>query len=151
MTDLVNRGSRYGPNVMLSVSVPTIALDAQVNEFFQLPTGFGDILIRRIVGTVGTFSGAYVAPAPAFDGLHFYITDDQGGTTYDFLGSARFVHMGTTSARPVLNAYLEHFERTLLRGSGMRERLYIQAPILAGAGVTGTIVCNIMGQRINTA
>lgn len=148
MTDLVARGSRFGPNVMLSVSVPLIAADAQINEFFQLPAGYGDVLIRRVVGAISTFSGAYVAPAPAYDGLHFYVTDSQGGTTYDFIGSGRFVHMGSAVT---LNVSIECFERTLLRGSGTRERLYIQAPILGGAGVTVTVNCQIFGQRINTS
>jgi len=147
MTAFVLITNRYQSDVYLQASANAVPLDALVNEFYTLPAGFGQLLIRSVGGNVEQLSGAYVAPAPAYDGLSFYLAD-AAGATMDTLAAERFVHSGTSSTRPTLQVVKELVgQRRLMRQS---DRLYITAPILAGAGVTGVVVCRLMGLRIQT-
>lgn len=148
MTQLNIRSNRYGPNSFLSVGVGGVAVDSSVSEFFTLPPGYGDLLVKRVGATISNFSGAYVAPAPAFDGFEFNISDTTGGSGYDIMGAVRFVHRGTQTARPVFTAVLELDERALF---GRLDRLYVLAPVIGGAGVTVDLTCFVLGIRINTA
>lgn len=148
MTVLAIASNRYGPNSFLIAGATGVAADASLSEFFTLPPGYGDLLIKRAGVIISNFSGAYVAPAPAYDGVRFEIVDSSGSTTYDMLGASRFVHVGTVAARPVLSVVIEFDERCLM---GRLDRLYIFAPVLAGAGVTADVSCRLTGVRINSA
>lgn len=147
MTALVTQANRFGSQVSLEGSALTVALDAQVNEAFTLPTGFGDLLIRSVSASVEDLSGAYVAPAPAFDGPWLYLTDARAITIVDSLAHVRFVNYGTGTARPKLGITIEFQWYRLMRRD---EQLFVRMPIIAGAGVTGSIVVRMMGSRINT-
>lgn len=146
MTVLLTVSNRWGNQSFLKNDATTVAADAQINEFFTLPVGFGNLLIREVVGTISTFSGAYVAPAPAYDGFSFYIAN-AAVAEQDYLGAVRYVHAGTVSARPTLVAGIEFVHSRLLRQD---ERFYVTSPIIAGAGVTVTVTCRLLGVRIDS-
>lgn len=138
---------RYGAATTISGSVASVALDANVAELFTLPTGFGDMLIELVHVGLGTFSGAYVAPAPAYDGPVFGIYGSDG-VLKDIIGSMRWVHYGTASARPTLAAFIAPQWRVLIR---QNERFYVNIPISAGAGVTGSVDIVARGVRLKQA
>lgn len=146
MTQLVTSSSRFGADGYLAVGATSVPADAQINEFFTLPASFGDILMRSVVASISTFSGAYVAPAPAFDGFSFYIAD-ASVAEQDYLGAVRYVHAGTASARPTLVGHIEFLQPRLFRTV---ERLYVTSPVIAGAGVTVSVTCRIMGLRLRS-
>jgi len=143
-TTLTLVSNRLGAHVSLVGTVTTVAADAQINERFILPVGFGDLWIRALKAVVFSFSGAYVAPAPAYDGLGMGIIDSAEAATADELLAERFVHSGTSSTRPTLSISKELFSYRIFRQA---ERAYVQAPILAGAGVTVSVQCFLMGLR----
>lgn len=145
MTALTVVSNRLGGYVVLAATVTSVAADAAIAERFTLPSTFGDLLIYAVESEIGAFSGAYVAPAPAYDGSRFRLIDG-ALATIDFLGSARFVHYSTASARPMLTSWLDLQNTTVLRGN---EELLISAPVLAGAGVTVTVVCRLRGLRLD--
>lgn len=140
--------NRRTSEVTLNGTVATVALDATVSETFVLPSGFGALLIYRCRFSISQLSGAYVAVAPAFDGIQGSVVSTDGAGLFDLLMNERFVVTGTQSARPVLTTFKELFRPALMRQS---EQVNISAPIIAGAGVTGTVSCALMGQRIQTA
>lgn len=146
-TALTNQSNRFQSESYLTSEVAAVALDAGVAEAFILPNGFGQLLVSRISADVLSFSGAYVAPAPAFDGAQIQIQSQDGSTRIDNLGSSRFVHIGTVSARPWLSAYIEYLRYALVRQA---DRFVVVLPILAGAGVTGTVRFAVTGVRIST-
>lgn len=146
-TVLVNNSNRILNNSFLRAAVSSVALDASVLEFFTLPVGFGQLLVESIEGLVTSLSGAYVAPAPAFDGMEFTVQSADASTTIDLLGAVRFVHAGTASARPTLVAQLDLQRRTIVR---QNDRFVLSAPVIAGAGVTGTVALYVRGERIQT-
>jgi len=148
MTALVTLSNRNGPLSALGATATTVPVDAAVSEFFTLPAGYGDLLIIGMNAAISSLSGAYVPPTPLRDGPWFTITDSQGITTLDSLGSVEWTHASTSATRPLLVANIELFRpRVLLLG----ERLYITSPIIGGAGVTASVQCRLTGQRINTA
>lgn len=148
MTVLVTQANRIGAHVSLEGNALTVAADAQINQAFTLPVGFGNLLIRSISATLEDLSGAYVAVAPATEGTWLYLADSRAITIVDSLAHLRLVNFGTATARPKLGATIEFYSRRLMRRD---EQLFIRMPILAGAGVTVSIVCRMMGLRTQTA
>lgn len=146
-TPLTIRSLRYGAATTISASVSSVALDAIVNEIFTMPAGFGDMLIEYVFADIDTLSGAYVAPAPAYDGLNFSIYDSNGALA-DSIGASRFVNYGTSSTRPYLASTVNPDFRMLIR---QNERFHISAPIIAGAGVTATVFFLARGIRLKQA
>lgn len=147
-TTLSIRSNRFRNRAYLLGAVSSVALDAAIQENFILPTSpvFGQLLIESLIVSVGTFSGAYVAPAPAYDGFEVVVQD--GTNRIDIVGASRFVHTSTISARPVLTAWFDLQNPTLMRQSDI---LQVQGAILAGAGVTGAISLGVRGIRFDTA
>lgn len=145
LTTLVLASNRFLSEVFLTNNVGSVAADAAILERFQLPTGFGNLALSYVEAVVGNFSGAYVAPAPAYDGLKVSIVDGTNTTVVDSLGSGRFVH---GYSGPSLFVTFELFRRTVLRQG---EQLRITAPILAGAGVTVAVTCALRGIRLNNS
>jgi len=146
-TTLTNNSNRLLSNVFMRGAVSSVAFDAAIVEAFVFPAGFGQLLVENIQAIITGFSGAYVAPAPAFDGCNFDIQSQDATTTIDFLGSSRFVHIGTASGRPTLAAFIDCQRRTVIRQS---DRIIVGAPVLAGAGVTGNVILYVRGERIMT-
>jgi len=147
VTALIAASNRYGSDYALRGDTSTVALDAVVAEYFTLPTGFGSLLIKNCIFQLSALSGAYVAPAPAYDGVMCFIVSSDGSTWVDNIGSMRYVHIGTSSARPTLSVSFDLNHPTLLR---LGERLVVTSPVLAGAGVTGTVTVVIRGARFQT-
>lgn len=147
-TTLAINSNRQRNNTFLRAAVATVAVDAEVVERFVLPTGFGQCLVESVQALVSSLSGAYVAPAPAFDGAQFTILGSDATAIVDFFGASRFVNAGTTSARPTLAVYIDLNRRVLIR---QQDIIQVNMPIIAGAGVTAVISCYIRGERIMTA
>lgn len=122
-----------------------VPLDAVIGEYFILPLTFGDLHLSRIKLTLYSLSGAYAAPTPAYDGFSIHVQNTNGTTEVDTIGAERFVNVSTASARPVLEVQIDLHHRILIRQT---ERIVVEAPILAGAGVTATLACAIRGTRL---
>lgn len=135
---------RYGGDACCAGTVTSVPLDAAMGELFTLPAGFGDMLVKFFEVELGALSGSYVAPTPAYEGMRLKVTDPTT-TSVDILGAFRFVHYSTSSARPALTISRDLNRPVLFRQT---ERIQIDAPILAGAGVTGNVVCRIVGLRL---
>lgn len=142
MSVLTIRSNRLGSVVLLALDVTSVPLDAEVTEDFTLPAGFGDFWVDFVEAGISAFSGAYLAPAPAYDGIGIAIYS--AGAVVDILGDRRFVNVGSQSARPVLNTSMELYRRTIFRQT---ETITISTAILAGAGVTGTVSLRMRGLR----
>lgn len=147
-TALVVNSNRLLDDAYLEASSASVALDAIVFETFRLPTGFGQLIVKAATCLIGSLSGAYAAPAPAYDGIELYVLSSDLSTRIDLIGSVRFVNSGTISARPQLTIWIDLNNHVLVRQS---DRFAIQAPVLAGAGVTGTVALRVRGRRIQTA
>lgn len=143
-TTLTLRANRSGSTVYLGTSVASVALDATVDENFILPVGFGDLLIQTVRLTISSLSGAYVAPAPAYDGFVCSIGSVVAGDVADLVCARRFVNTLTQTGRPVLDIVYDVVRVVLCR---QNERIQVAAPLLAGAGVTGTVSCAVRGIR----
>lgn len=137
--------NRLGGHVLLGKAVTGVAVDAPVAENFVLPTGFGDLYVDMVNASLSALSGAYVAPAPAFDGFNFGILSSDAATQQDYLGDARWTNVSTSSARPIFAATVDPNQRTIYRQG---ELLIVTAPIIAGAGVTATITVLMRGLRL---
>lgn len=146
-TSTTVRSNRRDPaECTIGATVTGVALDATVLEFFRLPTNFGDLLIRTLMCDVTALSGAYVAPAPAFDGALFAVYDPN--SFVDCLAAVRWVNYSTASARPQLAATFEFQHPALVR---QNELIAVQMPIMAGAGVTGSVDLFVRGVRLRQA
>jgi len=145
MTALVTQANRFGAQVSLEGSALTVAADAQINEAFTLPAGFGSLLIRSLSASLEDLSGAYVAVAPATESTWLYLSDSRAITIVDSLAHLRLRNFGTATARPKLGATVEFQTSRLMRRD---EQIFIRMPIMAGAGVTVSIICRVMGTRI---
>lgn len=145
MTVLSNRRQDIACVVGTVTSVP---LDAVMNEFFRLPVAFGDLICESVETELHTFSGAYVAPAPAYDGHRISVIDQNVTSVCDWIGTERFVHEATASTRPVLAVWLDLQNKVLVR---QNEYINVSAPILAGAGVTATLILRCRGRRLRQA
>lgn len=148
MTALITQATRWGAQISLEGNALTVALDAQVNNAFTLPAGIGSVLLRSVSIGIEDLTGAYVAPTPSNDGIWLYIADSRSITIVDSLDHGRFVHYGTDTGRPTLGYTKEFHWYRLMRQD---ENLYIRAPIIAGVGVTGSLICRIMCVRFETA
>lgn len=145
LTTLAIRSNRLLSAVMLDGSVSAVAIDAAFSERFILPAGFGDLLIELIEASVASFSGAYVAPAPAYDGVKFAILDQNAADNVDVVGAQRYVLGSQVTTTPQLFAVYELFRNTVLRQG---EQIQVNSPALAGSGVTATVRLRIRGVRI---
>lgn len=148
VTQLVLQSNRWLDKSHLSGSVSAVAIDAAVGETFQLPEGFGQLLVERMFVSIDTLSGAYVAPAPAYDGVAVYLVDSSINTAIDTLYTMRFVNTSTQTTRPALTTCVEFWTPVLVR---QREAFQVNAPILAGAGITARVVLRATGRRIMVA
>lgn len=146
-TTLSLNSNRLFDYSFLRATLASVALDAQVAEAFVLPVGFGQLLINAAAFFITSLSGAYVAVAPATEGCQMDVQSADASTTIDFVGSARFVHGGTASTRPTLVASFDLQNIVLMR---QQDRILVSAPIIAGAGVTGTVGLYLRGRRIMT-
>lgn len=147
-TDLSVRSNRLFSDSSLQGNSTLVALDANVAELFRVPAGYGSILVKSAIVQISALSGAYAAPTPAYDGVMVYVVSPDSSTWVDNIGVMRFVNNGTSSARPVLSASFDLNNHTLVR---MFELIVVTCPIIAGAGVTGTVSLVIRGQRFQTA
>lgn len=147
-TSLTLNSNRLFDTAFLRGALASVALDAQVAEAFVLPTGFGQLIIVHATFSIVSLSGAYVAVAPATEGVQIDVQSSDASTTVDSFGSARFVHAGTSSTRPTLTASFDLQNVILMRQA---DRILVSAPIIAGVGVTGTVVLYLRGRRIMTA
>lgn len=147
-TTLTLNSNRLFDTAFLRGNLASVALDAQIAEAFILPSGFGQLIIVHCTFSVFSLSGAYVAVAPATEGVQVDVQSADASTTIDSFGSARFVHAGTSSARPTLTASFDLQNVILMR---QQDRILVSAPVLAGAGVTGTVQLYLRGRRIMTA
>ena len=147
-TTLIVNANRLFNTAFLQVSLGSVALDAQVTEKFVLPGTFGQLILEHVMFYITGLSAAYVAPAPAYDGVLCEIQSADGSTVIDSVGTSRFVHSGTSSARPTLSAYFDMYNRTIVR---QQDRVVVSAPVIAGAGATGTVGIYLRGKRIMTA
>lgn len=137
--------NRIAGKVLLKASEASIAVDAVINRTYTLPAGFGDLLMETWEAELHTLSGAYVAPAPNFDGFRLASTSTAASTDADILGSRQWVNEGTVSARPELTTFVDLHNKVLIRQD---ETLVLRAPIIGGAGVTATIAIRIRGLRL---
>lgn len=147
ITTLVARSNRLGPRNFLYATVSGVAVDAQVGELFRLPVGYGQMHLEAVMCTIDTLSGAYVAVAPAFDGVELAILSPDGTTRVDIIGAERFVVRGTASARPAFAVTFDFNNKVLMRQD---ELIFVSAPAIAGAGVTAVVGCFIRGVRFST-
>lgn len=147
-TNLVLASNRFLARVLLTGSSAAVPADAAISENFRLPAGFGDLALESAEASIAGFSGAYVAPAPAFDGARLGITDSVAATVQDIVGSTRFVNAGTASGRPELYTVVELFHLTIFRQA---ELMNVAVAILAGAGVTVSVNLRIRGVRLKNS
>lgn len=145
LTPLVIASNRLLNEVFLGASVTLVPADAAINERFSLPGGFGDLALHYAECTLSAFSGAYVAPAPAYDGAKIGIIDSQQVSNIDSIGAGRFVHY---SSPVTLIAAVELYRRTVFR---LADQMICSAPIVAGAGVTVTLTCRVRGIRLKNS
>lgn len=147
-TTLVNQNNRFLDEAFLRAGVASVPLDAMVAETFFLPVGFGQLHIKFVGVLLGLFTGTYVAPAPAYDGAEVYILSSDLSTRIDGIGAKNWTNVGTITARPQLSCSFDMQNFVLMRQS---DRITITAPIMAGAGITGTLQVTIRGRRMMTA
>lgn len=147
ITTLAISSNRLGATTVLFADTTSVALDAAISESYILPTAprFGALLIETILIQISGLSGAYVAPAPAYDGAGVRLLSPDGATLQDVVGSYRFVNVLTQTARPALHAWIDPERRVLMR---QQELLTVYGPVLAGAGVTGIVTCIVRGTRL---
>lgn len=129
-------------------TVASVPLDAAMGEYFILPAGFGDIALNRLSITIYSLSGTYVAPAPIYAGISVHIQNATGTTEVDTVGTTPYVNVSTSSARPVLEVNFDLVRRILFQ---QNERLVIEAPVIAGAGITASVDCRLRGTRLRLA
>lgn len=148
-TTLTIASNRLKTRSFLIGSSVTVPVDASVAEIFILPTAprFGQLFAEFVEVVVGTLSGTYVAVAPATEGAEIAVVGGDGTSRIDGCGSARFVNVGTVSARPQLVASWDLQNGLLIR---QQDQIIVGAPVIGGAGVTATVSLFIRGIRFMT-
>lgn len=146
MTVLALFSNRRASTVLLSGTSSAVPVDASVQEFFTLPTGFGDFVCEAFEVACTGLSGTYVAPTPPFDGFGVGVLQDNARV--DFLGAGRFTNQSTASARPNFELVVDLQNHVLVRQT---ERVDVNVPIIAGAGITAAITFRMRGVRMKNS
>lgn len=143
VTQLAILSNRRASTVLLSATSSAVPVDASVQEFFTLPTGFGDFICEAVEAAVTGLSGTYVATVPPFDGIAVGVLQDNARV--DFIGAQRWVNQSTATARPNFEIILDLQNHVLVRQT---ERVDVNCPIIGGAGVTAAVTLRLRGLRV---